>query len=79
MEETTSNEINHYDRLVKCESIPQRKHPHPSQLPQTITILKDSNTNATVYLVGTAHFRFNDLHLFNPFLISLLVKKVKKK
>ncbi len=50
--------ITSYDQFLKSESIPKRKHPHPSQLPETITILKDEITNGTVYLVGTAHFRF---------------------
>lgn len=54
-----NSSVDIYNGFVKSELIPQRKHPHPSQLPQTITILKDSNTNATVYLVGTAHFRFD--------------------
>ena len=55
MDEENSS-VNCYNGFLKPELIPQRKHPHPSQLPQTVTILKDLNTNATVYLVGTAHF-----------------------
>jgi len=55
------NLVTSYDRFVKSEEIPKRKHPQSSQLPETITILKDHITNGTVYLVGTAHFRF----LFN--------------
>ncbi len=51
--------ITSYDHFLKSESIPKRKHPQPSQLPETITILKDEITNGTVYLVGTAHFRFS--------------------
>jgi len=49
--------ITSYDHFLKSESIPKRKHPQPSQLPETITILKDEITNGMVYLVGTAHFR----------------------
>ncbi|CAF1458776.1 unnamed protein product, partial [Rotaria sordida] len=48
--------ITSYDRFLKSESIPKRRHPQPSQLPDTITILKDETTNGIVYLVGTAHF-----------------------
>lgn len=47
-----------YDHLIKPVAIPKRKHPVASQLPETITILKDAITDGTIYLVGTAHFRF---------------------
>lgn len=49
--------VNNYDQFVKPERISKRKHPQPSQLPDTITILKDETTNGIIYLVGTAHFR----------------------
>ncbi|CAF0727149.1 unnamed protein product [Adineta steineri] len=45
-----------YDNFLKAEPIPKRKYPQSTELPETITILKDNITNGTVYLVGTAHF-----------------------
>ena len=47
-----------YDHFLKAESIPKRQYPQPSDLPETVKILKDEISNGTVYLVGTAHFRF---------------------
>ena len=54
--DTTVKPVTSYDRFVKAELVPKRKHPQPSQLPETITILKDNITNGIIYLVGTAHF-----------------------
>ncbi|CAF1341497.1 unnamed protein product [Rotaria sp. Silwood1] len=48
--------ITSYDRFIKSTPISKRKHPQSSDLPDTITILKDDTTNGIVYLVGTAHF-----------------------
>jgi hypothetical protein len=58
-----------YDHFVKATPIPKRKHPQPSQLPETIKVLKDETTNGTIYLVGTAHFR--SLLLFCLFFSSI--------
>ena len=55
--DTTLKAVTSYDRFSKAELIPKRKHPQQSQLPETITILKDDTTNGMIYLVGTAHFR----------------------
>jgi hypothetical protein len=55
--DTTLKAITSYDRFSTAELIPKRKHPQQSQLPETITILKDDTTNGMIYLVGTAHFR----------------------
>jgi len=65
--DTSSKLVTSYDRFLKAEAIPKRRYPQPSELPETITILKDEITNGTVYLVGTAHFRF---FLFYSFEIS---------
>ncbi|CAF0812845.1 unnamed protein product [Didymodactylos carnosus] len=43
-----------YSLLPKPRSIPIRVE-NP-QLPETVTVLKDPNTNGTIYLIGTAHF-----------------------
>jgi hypothetical protein len=56
--DTTLRAVTSYDRFLKSELIPKRKHPQSSELPETITILKDETTHGLVYLVGTAHFRF---------------------
>lgn len=58
LRDSSLKSITSYDRFLKAEIIPKRKYPQPSQLPETITILKDEVTKGTVYLVGTAHFRF---------------------
>lgn len=50
--------VTSYDNFIKSEKIPKRKYPQQSELPETITILKDDTTDGIVYLVGTAHFRF---------------------
>jgi hypothetical protein len=71
--DTTVKTITSYDRFLKAEPISRRKHPIPSQLPETITILKDQTTNGTVYLVGTAHFRFALFFYLNISIYFLLV------
>jgi uncharacterized protein (UPF0305 family) len=63
--DTSTKLVTSYDRFVKAEPIPKRRHPQPSQLPDTIAILKDDTTNGTVYLVGTAHFRFLFFYFIN--------------
>ncbi|CAF1237859.1 unnamed protein product [Rotaria magnacalcarata] len=52
----SSKTITTYDDFSKSEQISKRKHCQPSELPETITILKDETTDGTIYLVGTAHF-----------------------
>ena len=59
-----------YDHFLKSEEIPKRKHPQPSQLPETITVLHDQTTNGTIYLVGTAHFRFS-FSFYSIYLLKL--------
>ena len=56
--DSPSKLVTSYDRFSKAEPIPKRRHPTQSELPDTITVLKDPTTNGTVYLVGTAHFRY---------------------
>jgi hypothetical protein len=56
--DSTSKLVTSYDRFAKAEPIPKRKYPQQSELPDTITVLKDPTTNGIVYLVGTAHFRY---------------------
>jgi hypothetical protein len=76
--DTSLKLVTTYDQFSKSEPISKRKHPQPSQLPETITILKDEITNGTVYLVGTAHFRFFISFIFYIKLF-FLVKKVNEK
>ena len=69
--DSSLNLVDHYRRFAKAEPIPRRRHPQPSELPPTITILKDPITDATVYLVGTAHFRSDfsiQVHSKNKFI-----------
>ncbi|UJR34327.1 hypothetical protein I4U23_021730 [Adineta vaga] len=48
--------ITSYDHFIKAQPISKRKHPQQTELPETITILKDETTKGIIYLVGTAHF-----------------------
>jgi hypothetical protein len=54
----SSKLVTSYDRFSKAELIPKRKYLQSSELPDTITILKDQTTNGIVYFVGTAHFGY---------------------
>jgi hypothetical protein len=76
---TSVNLVTTYDRFVKSEEITKRKHPQSSQLPETITILKDDITNGTIYLVGTAHFRFIYLiHFYFKYFFSYFSEKSQR-
>jgi hypothetical protein len=77
--DTSLNVVTSYDRFLKSEPIPKRKHPQPSQLPETVTVLNDNITNGTIYLVGTAHFRFEVCFFLLKIISYFLVKKVNEK
>ncbi len=76
----SSKSVTSYERFSKAELIPKRKYPQQSELPDTITILKDQTTNGIIYLVGTAHFRYLiDIQKNKIFVYLFLVKKVNEK
>ena len=43
-------------RYIRPERIHRREYPDENQLPETIKLIREPTTNATIYLVGTAHF-----------------------
>lgn len=77
--DSSENLVDNYRRFPKAQPIAKRKHPQASELPETITILKEPINDATVYLVGTAHFRFTIHREIMFWILFCLVKRVNVK